>query len=149
MVLKWHLYKELYSKRRDFFSYRYFPDLIYEYRLSHSSYQASITIHIYCPAIAWYLPFWLLLVCPIIKKKQVHVKTPMSILLKSIFFIFSPVINMSISNYYYVLKPAIIIMIPRIIQIIARTSLRDFLRLIIPIPKIINPTIIEYSIYVT
>ena len=42
--------------------------------------------------------------------------------------------------------PVIVIMIPKIIQVIAILSLRDLMIPTIPIPNIISPTIIEYFI---
>ena len=46
-------------------------------------------------------------------------------------------------NYFICVMPAIVIMMPRIIQVIAILSLRDLMIPAIPIPNIISPTIIE------
>ena len=46
-------------------------------------------------------------------------------------------------NYFICVMPAIVIMMPKIIQVIASLSLRDLMIPAIPIPNIINPTIIE------
>ena len=51
-----------------------------------------------------------------------------------------------LENYCICIMPAIVIMIPRIIQVIAILSLRDLMIPAIPIPNIINPTRIEYFI---
>ena len=50
-------------------------------------------------------------------------------------------------NYFICIMPAIVIMIPKIIQVIAILSLRDLMIPAIPIPNIISPTIIENFIY--
>ena len=50
-------------------------------------------------------------------------------------------------NYFICVMPAIVIMIPKIIQVIAILSLRDLMIPAIPIPNIISPTIIENFIY--
>ena len=49
-------------------------------------------------------------------------------------------------NYFICVMPVIVIMIPKIIQVIAILSLRDLMIPTIPIPNIISPTIIEYFI---
>ena len=49
-------------------------------------------------------------------------------------------------NHFICVMPAIVIMIPKIIQVIAILSLRDLMIPAIPIPNIISPTIIEYFI---
>ena len=49
-------------------------------------------------------------------------------------------------NYFICVMPVIVIMIPKIIQVIAILSLRDLMIPAIPIPNIISPTIIEYFI---
>ena len=46
-------------------------------------------------------------------------------------------------NYFNCIMPAIVIMIPKIIQVIAILSLRDLMIPAIPIPNISTPTIIE------
>ena len=46
-------------------------------------------------------------------------------------------------NYFICVMPVIVIMIPKIIQVIAILSLRDLMIPAIPIPNIISPTIIE------
>ena len=50
-------------------------------------------------------------------------------------------------NYLICIMPAIVIMIPKTIQVIAILSLRDLIIPTIPIPNIISPTIIENFIY--
>ena len=50
-------------------------------------------------------------------------------------------------NYFICVMPVIVIMIPKIIQVIAILSLRDLMIPAIPIPNIISPTIIENFIY--
>ena len=49
-------------------------------------------------------------------------------------------------NYFICVMPVIVIMIPKIIQVIAILSLRDLMIPTVPIPNIISPTIIEYFI---
>ena len=51
-----------------------------------------------------------------------------------------------IRNHFICVMPVIVIMIPKIIQVIAILSLRDLMIPTIPIPNIISPTIIEYFI---
>ena len=46
-------------------------------------------------------------------------------------------------NYFICVMPVIVIMIPKIIQVIAILSLRDLMIPAIPIPNISTPTIIE------
>ncbi len=48
-----------------------------------------------------------------------------------------------IRNHFICVMPVIVIMIPKIIQVIAILSLRDLMIPAIPIPNIISPTIIE------
>ena len=48
-----------------------------------------------------------------------------------------------LENYFICVMPVIVIMIPKIIQVIAILSLRDLMIPAIPIPNIISPTIIE------
>ena len=50
-------------------------------------------------------------------------------------------------NHFICVMPVIVIMIPKIIQVIAILSLRDLMIPAIPIPNIISPTIIENFIY--
>ena len=52
-----------------------------------------------------------------------------------------------IRNHFICVMPVIVIMIPKIIQIIAILSLRDLMIPAIPIPNISTPTIIENFIY--
>ena len=52
-----------------------------------------------------------------------------------------------IRNHFICVMPVIVIMIPKIIQVIAILSLRDLMIPAIPIPNIISPTIIENFIY--
>ena len=48
-----------------------------------------------------------------------------------------------LEDYFICVMPVIVIMIPKIIQVIAILSLRDLMIPAIPIPNIISPTIIE------